>query len=251
MRRRRHLCCIPYFAETLAYWRLNPSATPAQILAINNYVRQIKLGSGVTLASVTAKLSLVNGTPFVTQVSQDLRWLANTGWKVTFTNASNSAYLLAGAAGTGETYGSNPFAPFNFTSGFSTSGATVSDADTFVTAGGAGGLYKDGIFIAGKLYKAKVVGSVTSGTLSINSVSAGVNNRVQIAAAGAYGYHTGIAGNTYIYLRNSAASTTDVSSIEVLEITAPDATGFIGSTNWTISGITGGEASYTVTITRS
>lgn len=98
--------------EVLSYWSLNPSLTFAQLSTMNEIIKAIKYGSGVTLTSVVAKLSTVAGTAFISNPtftytglpSNDLSWLDGSGWKVNFNDGSKNAYLYAKAKGTGETY---------------------------------------------------------------------------------------------------------------------------------------------------
>jgi len=92
--------------ETATYWALNPSATPAQIAAIDLNIKLIKYGSGITLASVTTNISAVDLTAFLSNPSTDLRPYCGNGWKATITDASaKSNVAILGAVGTGETLG--------------------------------------------------------------------------------------------------------------------------------------------------
>jgi hypothetical protein len=96
--------------ETLAYVAANPSFSG--IGNLDGIIKAIKYGSGVTLTSVVANLSTVNGTAFVTNPtftytglpSNDLSWLDGTGWKVSLSDGSKTAYAYAKAKGSGETY---------------------------------------------------------------------------------------------------------------------------------------------------
>jgi hypothetical protein len=94
-------------AETASYVSLQPKLTTSQLLAVNANIRLIKYGSGVTLSSLTAKFSTVDPT-FVTQISQDLRWLAILNATVpitaTWNDGTNTLAMYPVAAGTGETY---------------------------------------------------------------------------------------------------------------------------------------------------
>jgi hypothetical protein len=94
--------------ETKLYLSLpGVSKTGAEVEEINNYIRLIKYSSGITLASLTAKFSLVS--PYlVTQVSSDIRWLSFlSGIVATWNDGTNPYSMIPGTVGTGaETYGS-------------------------------------------------------------------------------------------------------------------------------------------------
>jgi hypothetical protein len=212
----------------------------------NENIKAIKYVSGITLSSLTANLSLVNGTVFVSNPSVDLRFGANTGWKYTFTSGANSAYFLAGAAGTGETLSANIFSTFNFTSGWTTGTSTIIDADSF-SSPSATGIVKANATTTGGLYKSSATGATTASAMVIRDGTPVVTFATMGAAAS---YATSINGVAGIYLRNSSAGTTDVTTLVVQQVLTPSATGIAATGNWTNSGITGNEASYTVTVQR-
>ncbi len=92
--------------ETLAYNALSGAST--DWFTTNNYIWLIKYSSGITLASIAGKLSVATGALFMTNISQDLRWLA--GWSTpplcTLSDGTNSATFKPSTVGMGETYGS-------------------------------------------------------------------------------------------------------------------------------------------------
>jgi hypothetical protein len=102
------LAAAPSFASQTLHRHLEPETVVYQGLSAaaqtqfvtNENLKSIKYGSGITLASITANFSLVDGTAFVTNPSVDLR--AYVGFKLT-TNDGSVGYVKA--AGTGETLG--------------------------------------------------------------------------------------------------------------------------------------------------
>jgi hypothetical protein len=89
--------------ETVVYQTL-PSATQTQFTT-NENIKLIKYGSGITLSSITANLSQINGTAFVSNPSVDLR--PYVGFKGTWSDVGTAGVGFFGAAGTGETLGSD------------------------------------------------------------------------------------------------------------------------------------------------
>ena len=131
-----------YEPETLAYFvGLRANLTDAQLRALDNNIKAIKYGSGITLSSVTCGLSMVSGGAnpsggaFVTNPSVDLCPYTNgTGWKFVFTDtANNTATIYAKSVGTGETFSSELLtswvneAAYPFET-FTTSGADITRA---------------------------------------------------------------------------------------------------------------------------
>ena len=89
--------------ETVVYQTL-PSAAQTQFTT-NENIKLIKYGSGITLSSITANLSQVNGTAFVSNPSVDLR--PYVGFKGTWSDVGTQGVGFFGAAGTGEGLGPN------------------------------------------------------------------------------------------------------------------------------------------------
>jgi hypothetical protein len=200
---------------------------------------------------------LVDAAAFLTRLSTDLRWTANTGWKVTVSDGTNSAYFFAGAAGTGETLDVDLMSGFNFTSGWSSAGGgSPSDADTFATSA-VGGIYKSsGIFTASKLYKVAYATDNANSVLRICGIGAIALPGLADLVSGS-NYHTGNTTYAGIYLRNSTASTTNVSVLTAQQVLTPDSTGLQalktagGAAGWASTGtFNPNAAAYNITITK-
>lgn len=89
--------------ETISYLAISGvSLTDAQIVTLDTNIKAIKYGSGVTLSSLTANLSLVAAGAFITNPSVDLR--PYIGFKHTLTAGGKTAVGWGKAAGTAETY---------------------------------------------------------------------------------------------------------------------------------------------------
>lgn len=170
---------------------------------------------------------------FLLVPSSDLRWIPD-GYKIV-TSDGGVAYKRGN--GTGETLGTNPFATFDFTSGWTTSNATVSDVDTFVSSV-AGGILKSGISNIGELRKVVVSGNSTS-TVFVRS-----SNGLQIFLS-TLGTGYGTVVNTGFYLRNQGAGTTDITVLQFPKVLTPSNKGItltstaLGATyNWAAKGTT-------------
>ena len=95
VRHRRHL-----EAETLDYLRTTGAVlTPAEVNTLNDNIRDIKYGSGISLVAVTARLATVALGAFIDAPSVDLR--AYKGFIATFTAGVKTAVAKIGAAGRG------------------------------------------------------------------------------------------------------------------------------------------------------
>lgn len=128
----------------------------------------------------------------------------HTRYLLTFTDAAGvKAYAYTGDRGGGEALGSELLSPLDFTSGWSTVGATVNNANTFTNTAGDGYVTKDILATIGSLYKVSFSSSGTStqrriiGSSSIPQYSTGAtsyktaqNQRVTFTAAGIGGTAT-------------------------------------------------------------
>ena len=108
--------------------------TPTEIAALDAQMKAIKYSTGLTISSLTAKMSLV-APRLVTQSSVDLRPYALTsGTSFSFSDGSKSVVFTGGSAGTGETLsGTELITGFTNKVGvafdtFATAGADISQA---------------------------------------------------------------------------------------------------------------------------
>lgn len=128
---------------------------------------------------------------------------------------AHSDWTKSGARIEGDlsTAGADILAGWDFTVGWTATSATINDSNTF-TSTSSGGLYKNIGLIAGKLYKVTIAGS-SSVTVGLrNSAGAGINT-----IGDGFGTYYFIAVDASIYVRNSAAGTTDITTITIQEVT--------------------------------
>ncbi len=117
---------------------------------------------------------------------------------------------------TDATLGSDLLSGWDFTSGWSIAGASViNDSDSFTTTG-SGGIQKTYVTV-GNTYQCKLAGSVSN-----NSIRLGQSSGVPYSSdfTGTFDetfYFTAIT-NGNLYLRNNAAATTDITTLEVKQI---------------------------------
>lgn len=249
---------FPFFAgeaATRAYFALpNPTGT---VKDLDTQIKILNAGGTVTLSGLTCKLSLVNGTAFVTQPSVDLR--KYVGYKITLTASGQTLVGWIKAAGTpeGEMLGSDLLSGFDFTSGWINSeSSTIIDFNSFTTIV-IGGLRKN-MLTAGMLYKRSYEKSTTA-TSSVFRISSagGVQSPGDTDLQTGFKYSTVIPNYTHVYARNASAGTTDVTTFTIQQVLTPSETGVTivnsqgGSTfNWVSdSGINPNSTSFTATIT--
>ena len=248
------LTSADYEAETTAYLALpGVSLTATQASLLNQNIRAIKYGSGITLSSVTAGLSTVNGTAFVTNPSVDLRPYTNgTGWKFVFTDTANkTATIYANRVGTGETYldiigGTNP-ALLNGDFSLGDDGTWTKDAGWSITTVATG----QGVtgYNAFRQSYSPINGALFKGSLTIATKTGGLGlffnlpsgTMFTASTAGTFsGYRTcGSTGNAFSIGGNSTFSGT-VSLVTFQRVLTPGPTGFFGTStsggstyNWT------------------
>jgi len=213
-------------AETAAYMGIQSGLTTAQIMAVNDNIKAIKYSTGVTLSSLTAKFSTVAPT-FVTQISQDLRWLAILNATVpitaTWSDGTNTLAMYPVAAGTGETTPTDLLSGWDFTAIWTNQGAaTISDSNTFVTVA-AGGIGRTIATLgANKLYKL-IISSQANCSPRITSTP------TTFFSPNATSYATLRSANMLFYLRNAAAGTTDVTVMQLYQVLTPSTSGFTAS----------------------
>lgn len=181
----------------------------------------------VTIASLTANLSLVDGTAFITNPSTDLT--PYVGCKITLIDTSG--YRIQGwikGKGTGEDIsGGDILAGWDFTNAavwavYGT-GAII-DSNSFSSTSGGAGVYMLGTnLIKNALYKGvfavsaapsngvKLTDGALSATFATNLVSPG--------------YGTSASNNQFCVNNGSGGGTTDVTQMELYKVLTPSATG--------------------------
>ena len=252
--------------ETLAYIATHGvSRTPAEIAAINANIKAIKAGTPVVLSSLTAKLSMIDGTAFVTRSSVDLRPYKD--FKLSFSDGAQSLVGWGKAYGEGETLGSECITGWtNIDYETLTVNGNNHDLDVAANTAGTADAFTNNCFSAGKLYKIPYTAISDGQTPRINTRTGAVLN-YQIAAYGsgtvsATVYRTAATGAVGIDESIGIRNTTVMSmsfALSVKQVLAPDTTGLTivsasgGSTyNWASDGgIDPNAASFTLTITNS
>ena len=249
--------------ETVVYQTL-PSAAQTQFTT-NENIKLIKYGSGITLSSITANLSQVNGTAFVSNPSVDLR--PYVGFKGTWSDVSTHGVGFFAAAGTGETLATTG-GPLNdgnlFTdSGFAVpadwtaqAGWAVAGGFAVSTTGTSNHIYQSFSRILGALYKesADLVTSTGGSPLffydstlySPSFTSLGTHifyDTCTVAGAQANGLRSGSLAGT---MDNRTSTQVLTPSATGTTITATPG----GAQNWTTQGSTPNAATFTVVVTR-
>jgi hypothetical protein len=228
--------------ETLIYLALpSPALSPATVDA---YITTIKAGGTVTLTSQTLNTSNPTGGPlFFSNPLTDIRW--TKGFYITLTQSTNTLKCLVGAAGTGETT-TDVLPAFNFTSGWTTSNATINNATTFTPSAANGFMY------------------YTSAPMTPRGLFKGSFTRTAGSCYVANDDATPlwVTGNSNVYKTNSATTggillfngtngeTNTVSALTILKILTPSATG-VWFSSPTVTGSFNYNAVYTITVTKS
>lgn len=165
------------------------------------------------------RISSVDGTALLDNCPADI--LAAVDKQVKIYDAS-SRYLLGWvkAAGSSEGLGSDAMASFDFTSGWSTSNATVNDSNTYTTTANNGSIYK-AVLTYLMLYKITFDSTQTAGNsyFSIPSAPGVLDGQSDV-----YKTWTHSLGRVMFYNTVSGA-VTDVNTITVYPVTAPSSSG--------------------------
>lgn len=247
--------------ETARYMQI-ARPTQADIVALDQNIKAIKFGSGITLASVTANVSNVTDYYFLSNPSVDLR--PYTGFYATITDTgSKTKKVLLGAVGTGETLGDDILIDGNFTTSskwYGADGWSVNEATGKAERSGGTMIGQSIYHVAdinytqGQLYKGAItIDTVASGGISISMSTGSTSFMSYKSIAGTYyGYRTSsiTSGKATLTAQNAATTATcDVFTIK--QVLTPPATGTWYTPVSEDSGWNPNSASFTVTITRS
>ena len=252
-----------FMAETVQYAVLpGATTTHAALAAIDANIRAIKYGSGISLSSLVAYLSTVNGTGFGTPTVVDLRpYVMTPGWKFSWVDSGNKTAVAYGkAAGTGETLGADVFSGWDFTSGWTPAAPpydiTISDADDLLITSNFQYMTSDANkYTLNALYKS--VFAVTGVPLSLQEGGSGI----VMAASGAGATYKTARQTNKALIQPSAAGTgaSKVTTLQSRQVLTPTAKGLTltstpgGTTfNWASveSGFNPNSATFTLNITR-
>jgi len=242
--------------ETLVYLTSHTDAS-RDWWNIDQNLKSIKYGSGITLNAVTANLSIVDGTAFITNPSVDLR--PYIGMKLSISDGTKALVGYAKAAGTGETLGDSLSCLSDITgAGWFDANTARNDANTFTLSSVGGYIGIDNKVAIGKLYKSALIASaVPTAVIYLRGSSANPIYAQSDDATSRYGTSV----NTVIIFASFPASSgmvIDITSATMQQVLAPSATGITivstkgGTTyNWTSNGgINPNAASFTITITK-
>jgi hypothetical protein len=175
-----------------------------------------------TLSGVTMNISTASGYAFVSNPSLNLAQFANSGKLITLTAPDGKQMsFYAGAAGTGETTGSDVLAGWDFTSGWAIYQGTITGAATFTATGSVVEIFKS-LFPVGKLYKGQLSGTAQQGTLGLyNSATQ------QYLPADTLGYFTARTNNDCTVRVSGTANgkTANISILMAQPVLTPSSTG--------------------------
>jgi hypothetical protein len=251
--------------ETLVYNALsNKGLTQFEA---DQYIKQVKYGSGVVLTNQTGNLSLVNGSALWTNPLTDIRWAV--GFKITYAAGGQTLVGWGYHTGSGHTYDADLLGawtnhgavPYDtFTAGV---GSAITQA---VTDGAAVALgYKETAMATGALYELVRTVALASGTNPRWGFGSGAGLEAPSVLFDPAGtgtvYHTAANNYTHTAFYHAAGEVGDfaLSNMLLRKVTAPSNTGIVivdtqgGTTqNWSSnSGIDPNAASFTLTIERS
>jgi len=237
-----HNVWTPFEPETVEYVDLTEALLAyATYQGVDANIKAIKYGSGVTLSSLTAKFSTVAPT-FVTQISQDLRWLAILNATVpitaTWNNGTNTLAMYPVAAGTGETLGDALNVSDCANLSYATfDGASATGFHAIAGAAQAGGTADEIAYVAGKLFKMGATLAVTSGSnpnwsfrSALSAASStnliGFNSTMGVAGVKTVYGNPDTTTTGVINFRSAPPSEFTISGLYIKNVTAPDSSGF-------------------------
>lgn len=253
--------------ETLAYLSLanGGGLTKAQIVAIDSNIRLIKYSTGITLASITAKVSIAD--KFITQSSVDLRPYALIPESQFSLSDGTKSIVYSGAmtAGSGETLDKevipNNLFTDNITGWAVASSATIAwvAGELELTITGVGGGFTQTItgLTTGALYKRST--TARSGTFTaamsftdIGGLTAFGPAFTPVATEGTYSQYITTIGTSDVFTIKRLTPLTGTgyyNSVSEKRVLTPDTTGFSSGTV-TDAGVDPNIVSWAVTITK-
>jgi hypothetical protein len=177
------------------------------------------IAAGSALLDTTTANAFIGGGP-------DLTAYQTGNYKIRLRNTASQAIAeawISATAPSGEALDSNLYSPFDFTSGWATSGCTITNATDFVTSS-AGGPYRTSggsANVAGALYKSSIVGTTSAGTVTLRDQTPNVT------------FTTGFSAEMYAtainaardWVRVTTAANVSISAINSQKVTMPAATG--------------------------
>ena len=234
--------------EVYNYLLLGPSLTAAQIATLNANVRLIKYSTGITLASVTAKMSIAS--PYlVTTSSVDLRpYALIPGVQIVYNDGAKTSTFTGNTPGSGETLDSNLLASVDFTSGWTPLNSTINSASTFTITALSGAVFKD-IVTKGALYVAAFTASVSGGEARMLN-----SGELIIVVSGATPtYKTMSAADNQLRFYNTGGgngATFTQATANLQKVLTANTTGFNATACTPEAGFNADAASFTATITK-
>ncbi|MFA6972689.1 MAG: hypothetical protein WC208_15000 [Gallionella sp.] len=223
--------------ETLVYNALTSKGYDQ--FTVNEMIKAVKYGSGVTLTSQTLNLSTVAGSVFGSNPLTDLRW--TKGFKITLTDTLGQTLVFWGGGNSTETLSSEMITGWT-TPGIPTCeyetltvNANGHDLDSVINTtatSGFGNAYSNLLgSSAGQLNKIVIAYTKTSGQDPIfytKDTGFGAAVTVNQTLTGSHTlYYTTTTGDKYAYIENSALASWNA-TITHKQVTAPSATGIYG-----------------------
>jgi len=253
-----HLNGVGIEAETATYMGLNTGMTTAQIIAVNDNIRLIKYSTGITLASLTGKVSIA--APYlVTTSSVDLRpYALISGVQIVFNDGAKTATYTGNTPGSVETVGNNLVTSWPTSSGYETwtvSGGNITQAidsgNDGISASNSMGLS------AGALVFFTIDYTLTSGTgptfrmfCPVNGSATGAIAQLLSTTGAKSFYATQPSSDSYIGFRSNGATNFSASNLLGKKVLTADTSGFNATACTAESGFNGNVASFIVTITK-
>ncbi len=137
-------------------------------------------------------------------------------------DSSNRALCAyAGAAGAGEGLGADALAGFDFTAPWTTSNASINDANTFTLTAANGFIFKTALLTIGKLYKVTFNSTQTAGTTTVTGTG---GNPIFATDGDPANYRTAV--NAVVVVKNTTnLAVVDVPTMTFEPLTTGPATG--------------------------
>jgi hypothetical protein len=173
------------------------------------------------------RISSVDGTAFLDACAALVPYADGSHLVEIYDASGRMLRGYLGAAGTGETLGTDVLAGWDFTSGWlAVSGTTINDLNTFTTDGTAKGVCKE-VLTAGVLYKRSYERTVSAGDNLFRTGSTGslLVDATDVGISTGSDYRTAYTPNLRVYLRSTSANQTDVTSLKCEQVLTPSTSG--------------------------